>query len=319
MKKWLLLVFSLFGFSAQAITPEASAYLETAIGHLERNFLRTDQINWQAVRKGSQDLAKDAKTFRDTYPAIRWAISQLQEPHSFFLEPEPVATSRAPALQVVPTSRQIGRIGYVNLPAHGSNGSLVEGTYQDTVHDAIRNLDEQNVCGWIVDLSNNGGGNMYPMIAGLGALLGEGEHGLFLGAKKAPLYPWGYRSGASFIGSTPLARVQRPYQLKTANAPVAVLISNLTASSGEATAISFIGRSNTRFFGTATSGFTTGNIGMPLEDNAVLVITSTEMADRTAKTYDKIRPDERASWLTLNDTDHPAIRWLLAQPNCQPK
>jgi carboxyl-terminal processing protease len=316
MKKWLL-ALGFCGVTAQAIAPEASAYLDTALGHLEKHFLRTERVDWQAVRTGSRNIAKDAKTFRDTYPAIRWAFSQLNEPHSFFLEPQQVTASRAPQNQEIPTSRQLGKIGVVHLPAHGSDGSLTQGTYQDTVHDAIRNLDQQGVCGWLINLGNNGGGNMYPMIAGVGALLGEGEHGMFLGAKKTPLYAWGYKAGAAVVGNTPLARVERPYTLKTANPPVAVVISNRTGSSGEATAISFIGRPNTRFFGTATFGFTTGNIGMPLEDNAVLVITSAEMADRTAKTHEKVYPDEIAPRFTVNDEDHPALKWLLAQPNCQ--
>jgi carboxyl-terminal processing protease len=317
MKKLLLLALGLCGVTAQAITPEASAYLDTALGHLEKHFLRTERVDWQAVRTGSRDIAKDAKTFRDTYPAIRWAISQLNEPHSFFLEPQQVTAGRAAQNQETPTSGQLGKIGFVRLPAHGSDGSLAQGTYQDTVHDAVRNLDQQGVCGWLVDLSSNGGGNMYPMIAGLGALLGEGEHGVFLGARKTPLVTWGYKAGAAVIGNTPLARVERPYQLKTADAPVAVMISKRTGSSGEATAISFIGRPNTRFFGEATYGFTTGNIGVPLEDKAILVITSSEMADRNAKTYAKIRPDEPSRAFKTNDNNHPAMRWLMSQPSCQ--
>jgi carboxyl-terminal processing protease len=319
MKKWVLLGFGLCGVSVQAIAPEASAYLDTALGHLEKNFLRTEQINWQAVRTGSREMAKDAKTFRDTYSAIRWAIFQLKEPHSFFLEPEQVSNARMPELQPIPTAQQLGKVGYINVLSHGADGRLQQGTYQDIVHDAVRNLDEQGVCGWLVDLSHNGGGNMYPMIAGLGALLGEGEHGIFLGAKKTSLATWGYKAGASVIGDTPIARVQRPYQIKTTNAPVAVLISERTASSGEATAMSFIGRPNTRFFGSATFGFTTGNIGVPLEDNAVLVITASEMSDRTAKTYTKIRPDEASAQFKTNNSNHPAMRWLLAQPSCQQK
>lgn len=318
MKKWLLLIVGVLSVSAQAIAPEASAYLNTAIGYLEQNFLRRDQINWQLIRDGAGNIAKDAKTPRDTYPAIRWAISQLNEPHSFFLEPQQASATSAPTAQPVPSSRQLGKIAYLNAPQHLTNdGRLVEGTYQDTLSDAIRKLDQQNVCGWIVDLSNNGGGNMYPMIAGLGALLGEGELGVFLGANQTRLAVWGYQAGASFIDNTIISRVQRPYQLKTPNAPVAVLISNNTGSSGEATAISFIGRPNTRFFGAATYGFTTGNIAIPLEDQALLVVTASEMADRTAKTHPKVLPDETTSRFSVNDTDHPALRWLLSQPNCQ--
>jgi len=38
-------------------------------------------------------------------------------------------------------------------------------------------LQEMNPAGWIIDLRGNSGGNMYPMLAGLSSLLGEGVLG----------------------------------------------------------------------------------------------------------------------------------------------
>jgi C-terminal processing protease CtpA/Prc len=35
-------------------------------------------------------------------------------------------------------------------------------------------MDQGNLAGWIVDLRNNGGGNMWPMLTGIGSILGEG-------------------------------------------------------------------------------------------------------------------------------------------------
>ena len=39
-------------------------------------------------------------------------------------------------------------------------------------------------CGWIIDLRGNGGGNMYPMLAGLKPFLGDTVLGAFVGPDK---------------------------------------------------------------------------------------------------------------------------------------
>lgn len=314
---WFLVAFFVLSWSVQAISPQASAYVDTALDLLEQNFLRRDQINWQRVRAGTRERAKDAVTFKDTYPAIRWAFSQLLEPHSFFLEPQQAQTSRAVSNQPVPTSNQMGNIGYLQLPFHASDGRLEVSTYQDVVLNDMKRLDQNGVCGWIVDLSKNGGGNMYPMIAGLGALIGEGTLGHFFGADKKLLASWSYQNGAAKIGDYVAAQVKEPYQLRKANPPVAVIISNGTASSGEATAMSFIGRPNTRFFGQASAGFTTGNIAPALEDGALMVITASEMADRNSKIHPKIMPEQATNFFTVNDENHEILKWLRSQPACQ--
>src|SRR5438270_7244326 len=45
------------------------------------------------------------------------------------------------------------------------------------VQELIRAVDQPPACGWIVNLRQNGGGLMWPMLAGIGPLLGEGEAG----------------------------------------------------------------------------------------------------------------------------------------------
>ena len=51
----------------------------------------------------------------------------------------------------------------------------------------------------------------------------------------------------------------------------AAVISSLTASSGEAVTIAFIGRLNARTFGERTRGLTTSNDQFLLSDGAVLI------------------------------------------------
>ncbi|MEU3854069.1 S41 family peptidase [Streptomyces sp. NPDC029554] len=67
-----------------------------------------------------------------------------------------------------------GRMGYLSLP--GVLGS--EKVYQQYVRegrDAVAKADRPNACGWVIDLRRNHGGNMWPMLAVVGPILGDGD------------------------------------------------------------------------------------------------------------------------------------------------
>jgi C-terminal processing protease CtpA/Prc len=103
--------------------------------------------------------------------------------------------------------------------------------------------------------------------------------------------------------------VSNKYVLRRANPRVAVLTDNNVASSGEATAVAFRGRPNTRTFGTPTCGVPSGNSQFVLEDSAQLYLTTSRDADRTRHEYDgPLPPDE-----TISDSNAlvaRAIAWL---------
>src|SRR5207244_11064020 len=128
--------------------------------------------------------------------------------------------------------------------------------------------------------------NFWPMLAGIGPILGEGELGAFVGNPNKPDEIWSYNNGRSFLKYEEMAQADHPYQLKQPFPPVAVLISPLTASSGEIVVVAFRGRPNTRSFGEPTAGATTANIDSDLSDGARLFVTSAIDADRTGKSYE---------------------------------
>jgi carboxyl-terminal processing protease len=70
---------------------------------------------------------------------------------------------------------------------------------------------------------------MWPMIAGLGPILGEGLLGYFIGVTGAET-AWSYRDGAAFSGNSAAQRVSSPYRLRRERPRVAVLSDNAVAS-----------------------------------------------------------------------------------------
>ena len=83
-----------------------------------------------------------------------------------------------------------------------------------------------------------------------------------------------------------------------------------TASSGEAVLIAFVGRPNTRSFGTATRGLTTANDGFPLPDGASIMLAVGTYADRLGRVYGQaIEPDQCLEG-GANETGIRAAAWI---------
>lgn len=174
--------------------------------------------------------------------------------------------------------------------------------------DGLLKADKSSSCGWILDLRDNGGGNMWPMMKGLDPLLGDAPFGSFVLADRFR-QPW-RRGGANiFPHSGELPPSPPAFTLHNSAAPIAILIGPMTVSSGEMVAIAPIGRENVRVFGTASAGFTTANMTHKLKDGAVLAVTVSGVADRTGRYYSgPIEPDERSE---LAFTEAAATKWLL--------
>ena len=304
-------------------------YVNHVLDVMQEHALHTKEIDWSAVRMETLQRAAGAQTTLDTYPAIFYALTQLKEKHSFLRLPDtltPAEKSKAMASMgaiLAPYKKQAPRaltriftdrtdpaghtvdvgqnsLAYIVVPKCVSSSSDLQESvrqgqlYADRLHAIAANLAARNPYGWIVDLRGNLGGDMYPMIAGIGFVLGEGRLGDFISPDSRN--GWFYRNGAAGVAQDshefPQFHVKgSPVALKDLP-PVAVLIDGGTVSAGEAVAISFIARPNTRFFGAHTFGLSTGNKAYPLSDGAQLILCETVEADRNDNVYlDGIEPD----------------------------
>jgi C-terminal processing protease CtpA/Prc len=182
--------------------------------------------------------------------------------------------------------------------------------YAESIQAQIRAADRADLAGWIVDLRGNTGGNMWPMIAGLGPLLGEGAAGYFTSISGRET-AWGYAAGSSWIlDGRPVVTVETPYELEREDPKVAVLTDNYVMSSGETVLVSFLGRPNTRQFGETTCGLSTSRGAFTLFDGARLYISTFHLADRDRVRYGQsIVPDNPA--VDMAEAVQLAIDWLL--------
>lgn len=308
----------------KVISVVAEAYLNQALNYMQNNSIKRHEINWPLFRRQAIAQAGAARRPADTYDAIRFALRELGDGHSFFRPPG----EQSQAGPVPPLASAAGaatlfddEIGYVSVAAFSGGGDEAD-ALATQYHRLIEGLDTLGVCGWVVDLRGNTGGNMWPMIAGVGPIVGEGVLGFFVDPDSV-VNTWTYEHGTSRNDGYINTRVDGPYRLLKEGPPVAVLTDGQTASSGEATAIAFRGRPETKSFGQETWGVSTANRSFVLSDGAMLFLTVSTMADRTGLLYGgKIPPDQIVAGAKTGDpaSDAPmaaAVDWLQIQPACE--
>lgn len=305
-------------------SPQALAYLDRAIAILRAHHINRAKADWPRLIADAHLEIAGAKTPADTYSAIRDLIAELGVRHSFFMPPPSQAqidaAAKAGPTGVVagaqmPTSALLdGRVGVVRLPAletFSPGGAERATTYPAILRAALEQFDKAPLCGWIIDLRNDGGGNMWPMLAGLDPLLGASPFGFFVGTD-GTAQPW-VRTASGIVpaASQPGTPAAPAFTLTHAAAPLAVLIGPGTTSSGEMAALALIGRPGVRTFGGNSGGFLSGNAVLPLPDGAHIAVTEVLVRDRTGKDYaDAIRPDVP----TDADAAEPAARaWIEQQ------
>jgi carboxyl-terminal processing protease len=341
--------------SPTAITQDAAAFLDNAIDIMRQHDLHSQNVDWAGVRTEAFKRAGGAFNPIDTYPAIYWALVQLNDSGSHLRLPpglypdqiallqqaEREALNNAPggarAETTIPTpfaSRRLpeghivtsqGRsFGYVVMPrcsAKDNDGLML---YAADVRRILSELTPQKPQGWIVDLRGNTGGNMWPMMTGIGPILGDGPVGSFLAADGT--MTWFYQDGKvgtrnpAGVETVSLTLDEEPALQTPSTAPVAVLVDSSTASSAEAVAIAFHGRPNTRSFGSRTAGKSTAVQPFKLDDGAEIYLTTAIDADRAGKPYPNgFSPDQEVAYNSSSmpqESNDPVLQaaqtWLVA-------
>ncbi|WP_262709582.1 S41 family peptidase [Pontimicrobium aquaticum] len=144
--------------------------------------------------------------------------------------------------------------------------------------EAITSQDQKSLKAWVIDLRNNSGGDMWPMIISLTPFLKDGVLGYTIKNDKENIwkkengliYYKGINKTKKYLGKDK----SLDYNLKNKNLKIAVLVNERTSSSGEATAIALMNNQNIKFFGTKSRGLTTNNTSIKMKNGDFLVLTT---------------------------------------------
>lgn len=201
--------------------------------------------------------------------------------------------------------RGVGIIRVPGLSALDGNG-VAGSAYARSLDGCIRSMAEAAI-GWVFDLADNDGGNMHPMIAGLVGVLGSGRICGF--RDRDDHITWvDATTEVVKIGDNVLATVPNAERLQAR--PTAVLVGPSTASSGEWTALSLVGRCSARLFGQSTAGYLTGVEIKPLPSGCAVGVTGVYAVDNEGRSIgEALTPDVRCP----SDDPTEAIAWVVAE------
>ncbi len=279
-------------------------YANFAFDMARNQGIYADTPEFQQVLEQAEAEMETVESVADTHPIIEKVLKAAGGKHSKLVSPSENEAAAAEESKM-PTVTTADGIVTIVVPGiwQGPQGQQ----YADT---AAAGLAEQTAqaCGVIVDLRDNNGGDMGPMIAGLSPLLPDGTVLSFksrMGTSDVVV-----TGGSVTGGGSPLTVASTS---KYAG-PIAVLVSDQTASSGEATMLSFRGLENSRSFGVPTAGYASANIFIDMPDGAGLMLTTAKDVARTGEEFaeEPVQPD-----VITDRPQEEAKAWVKSQ--CEAK
>jgi C-terminal processing protease CtpA/Prc len=264
------------------------------VSTIKKNSIYSDSLDWIKIKKDLTELSRGLKN--DSYLLVNYMKSQLRaigDNHSFFANDKQLKKLQECADCTKPYAKLIdSNTAYLSVPGFIAKNKSSQLEFATLIQHLIKSLDSNyNIKYWIIDLRENWGGDMYPMIAGLAPIIGEGTYGYFVMPKKER-EEWYYKKGKCGEEKKQYFEIKHPYTLRNDSIKIAVLIGGNTASSGEAAAVSFIGKKNVKTFGNKSAGYTTGNEGYKLPNDWWIALATCWFSDRNGKLYlHNIEPD----------------------------
>ncbi|OYU26365.1 MAG: hypothetical protein CFE41_16540 [Burkholderiales bacterium PBB2] len=243
-----------------------------AAGILQSNALAASSVDWPAAQARAKAIAERTGRRAGLDEAIASLIGELNDAHSHYIPPASAEAlnrqpeARSSASSIADLSIDQNHIPTLHVHAFGSLNPQVEAHAAMQLSDAVQRSRARFDCGMVVDLSDNGGGNMWPMLNGLYSILPAKPLGYFVSKS-------GERTPIS--SSWPYSHTMPEKHHVRA---LAIVVNRQTASSGEFVAASLLAHPNSKLFGEPTAGLTTGNQLYPLQTGGLLAVATSKLA-----------------------------------------
>lgn len=300
--------------SAKLVNKIAEQYLGEIYSILNEQCIYRDSVDLKEAYLHSQELAANATSTGDCYEGVAYMMDRLGDGRGEFLDP---ATSRNWLKEqkindeepLYPTAKLDSGLVTIMLPGVTSISKAILHKYADTLHRQLKAMDQSQIKGWILDLRENVGGKVTPMLAAIGPLLNEKIPGKYITTKGD--INWTYKKGKAQI-DTNVIKVRKPFKVKNTQLPIAILTSRQTFGAAEMVVVAFKNRANVRYFGEPTAGITIRENRITLSDKATLTFTSGIMCDSKGKRYTgRIIPDTKIRLIYTEDHClRKATEWL---------
>jgi len=301
MKKLLVLLitisfwcsFTLFAQTEDLYATSFEKFLNDVMENSIRNYDWNDH-DWEIYR--NKQLARlpinDKQQFRNATIA---ALVDLGDHHSFLMQEnfsDDTNNSSTDNTKPFSITHQNG-IGIVTIKGYMAKNfdpkSLLSEELVNSFHIEFAKVQKNVSKGWIIDLSNNPGGSMIPMLAMISPFIKNQNLG---GLSSYPRHQQPQKeifafNGKDFIfkGLTESEFVTysyvKQYPIGTVNLPVMVIIGADTYSSGEIVALALERQPNVTLIGQPSGGLATGNAAMNLpNDFGTYLLTTSHDLDK---------------------------------------
>lgn len=287
-----------FGF--YLVPPSAETYGKNALSTIDKNGIFAGNDEWKSTYNECLKMIENAKSYDDTYDAIRKALSVGGGKHSMLMTKSESQDTTESYDEVLPTVSLDGDIAIIKLP--GFLGTAEAGQKYAKVAEDFIHENRDKIKGVVLDLRGNTGGDMGPMATAVSSLLPDGE--LVYYHYRSYDVPVTLKNGVVSNAGTGGKSL---YPEEKLNVPVAILTDDMTASSGEALTLCFRGLERTRTFGAPTAGYTSVNMLYNMYEGAQMYLTVAFDKARTGEIFKEtpIEPD-----VATNSPLEAALEWL---------
>ncbi|MBC7864567.1 MAG: S41 family peptidase [Bacteroidia bacterium] len=308
-------------FSTKKISPSINRYINEYFNIVREKSLNRDSVYLNRLKADAKKLCAGNSKMSYCHAVLKGYVTwKLNDGHSFFKTSKEMKelakgdNTLKDGLSAFAEGKMLdGRIAYIKISTFISLDSLLVNKYADSLQRLVAELDGGSPKGWIIDLSNNIGGNSWAMIAGIGPLLGNGIFGYSVsanGTRTARIY----RDGIAGWDNRVMVKKKDPFYIKNKDLPIAVIYGSETGSAGEVVAIAFRGIKNASSFGMKTFGVTTRVDNIRLSDGAFLNLACGVDADRNNVSFGgKISPDYPND--DYKSALNEAQKWILENNN----
>lgn len=322
---WFLLL-SKFSFSQSLKNDSIKLFIDKSIELIEANSILTENLS--KIKNELYNKSQNLNSIDEVAPLYEEVFKQLNDYHGglkykgkTYGWSNPNVVANAYLKNKIKTDKSTfskvieKKIGYIRIAGNNDFAFKKVDSLANDIVSHINHINSNKIKGWIIDLRLNTGGNMYPILLGLKEFIGNNViFGGFRNAQNKPTGNWEIKEGKLWIDGIVLDRkIDLDHPVKT-NIPLVILTSCYTASAGEMTTISFIGRNNTFIVGEPTANYTTAVQGFEINNNAGINLSTDYVVDRNLKVYkSNIFPDfEVLGGDNLEDlkNDHKIIKAL---------
>lgn len=281
--KYLLFAFillSIFSCKSDSSEKKLAGYVEMAFDSIEFRSIKKNSFNFDSLKNIVLNEISDTTSIEDVYLALEKVTHSIDR-HSYVIFKEDYknminGTNPDVTNKPYPFSGKIleDKYGFISLEGFMGMDSVASKNYADSLQSLVFKLYEENPKGWIIDLRYNTGGWIYPMLVGLGPILGKGVKAYKMDSDSIVEEFFYWKNEAEHM------TLIDDLKFLDKNLPTAIIIGEETGSAGELLTLCFRGNPLTTIIGQNSYGVSTGVTPVIMPDSFVIAVANNLMTDR---------------------------------------